>query len=211
MELRVNDLLKINIDEDIIGDFHSSPWVYKALEVAPYVVVRRAPIINNIVPVGIRGNNRSQRQAAKVLFNNSIEIVTPEALATKKKWRTNKHLEETKMLKTLEKVESTLKNYNLVWGPTGSVGFELASGIETVTCNSDLDIIIRAQNILPINIAEEIIKQLSNLPINIDIQLEIPKGSIALAECTKNNIKIVLRTISGPKLMKNPLLEYLEE
>lgn len=207
MEVRVNDLLKIDLYKDFIEDFERYSWVYKSLEVAPYVVVRRAPIINNIVPVGIRGRNRSQRLAAKVLFNESIEIVTPEKLASKMLWSCNKHLEETKMIKILDSVDTILKNYNLIWGPTGSVGFELASGIETVTCNSDLDIIIRTPNVLPKSIAEEITKQLSNLPVKIDAQLEIPMGSIALAECMSNNIKIVLRTISGPKLIKNPLVE----
>ncbi|MDS0525831.1 malonate decarboxylase holo-ACP synthase [Clostridium sp. SHJSY1] len=204
MELRVNDLLKIKTVNDLIVDFRDITWIDKAVKRAPLVVVRRAPLINDMVPVGIRGDNRSQRLAAAVSYSNIIEVITPEQLVEGKLWRFNKHISGTEMLKTLESVDNIFKSYNIIWGPTGSVGFELASGIETITNASDLDIIVRTPEILPICIAKDITKELLEMPMKIDVQLETSKGSISLVEYARGNGNVLLRTINGPKLVKNP-------
>lgn len=204
MELRVNDLLKVNTVENLIGDFKNTPWVQDSIKLAPYVVIRRAPIINCRIPVGIRGNDRSKRVAAEVLFESIIKIITPEELSQKKLWRENKHIKGTKMFEVLEEVDKVFESYNIAWGPTGSVGFELASRVETITNTSDLDIIARVPEILSIDIAKNIIKELAELPIKTDVQLEVPNGSIALEEYARDNKSIMLRTINGPKLVKNP-------
>lgn len=204
MELKVNDLLKINTINDLIGDFTDSPWIDEAVKRSPLVVVRRAPLINNMVPVGIRGTNRSQRLAATILENNIIEIIKPEQLVEGKLWRNNKHIGETQIVKALEAVDSIFQRYSMIWGPTGSVGFELASGVETVTTTSDLDIIVRAPSFLPIKTAEDITKELSTVITKVDIQLETPKESIALAEYARGDSNILIRTFNGPRLIKNP-------
>ncbi|BCN32663.1 malonate decarboxylase holo-ACP synthase [Anaeromicropila herbilytica] len=208
MELRVNDLLKIKSVNDLIGDVSEASWIDEAIKSAPYVVVRRAPIMNNKVPVGIRGNSRSQRLATTVLSGNIIDIITPEQLVVGKLWRDNKHISNTKMLRTLEAVDSIFKSYRITWGPTGSVGFELASGVETITNTSDLDIIARTPEVLPIWIAEKIENELLEMPIKIDVQLETLKGSIALAEYARGSGKVMLRTLNGPMLVLNPWSDY---
>lgn len=212
MELKVNDLLKINTVNDLIGDFTDFPWIDEAVKRSPLVVVRRAPLINNMVPVGIRGTNRSQRLAATILDSNIIEIIKPEQLVEGKLWRNNKHIGETQIFKTLEAVDNIFKRYSMIWGPTGSVGFELASGVETVTATSDLDIIVRAPSFVPIKTAKDIIKELSTVITKVDIQLETPKGSLALAEYARGDNNILIRTLNGPRLIKNPWSEdeYLE-
>lgn len=207
MELKVNDLLKINTVNDLIGDFIDSPWIDEAVKRAPLVVVRRAPLINNVVPIGIRGTNRSQRLAANILYSNIIEIITPEQLVEGKLWRNNKHIRETQIFKTLEAVDSTFQSYSMTWGPTGSVGFELASGVETVTATSDLDIVVRAPSFLSIKTAKDIIKELSTVITKVDIQIETPKGSLALAEYARGDSNILIRTFNGPRLIKNPWSE----
>lgn len=204
MELRVNDLLKINTVDDLIGDSKNIPWVQDSIKLAPYVVIRRAPIIKNKIPVGIRGNDRSKRVAAEVLCENIIKIITPEELSQKKLWRENKHIRGTKMFQVLEEVDKILGSYNIAWGPTGSAGFELSTGIETITDTSDLDIIARAPEILPMDIAKNIVKELSELPIKTDVQIEVPNGSISLEEYARYNKSLMLRTINGPRLVKNP-------
>jgi len=213
MELKVNDLLKINTINDLIGEFTDSPWIDEAVKRAPLVVVRRAPLINNMIPVGIRGTNRSQRLAATILDSNIIEIIKPEQLVEGKLWRNNKHIGETQIFKTLEAVDSIFKSYSIIWGPTGSVGFELASGVNTVTATSDLDIIVRAPSFLPIKTAEDITKELLTVITKVDIQLETPKGSIALAEYARGDSNILIRTFNGPRLIKDPWSEdeYWEE
>lgn len=212
MELKVNDLLKINTVNDLIGEFTDSPWIDEAVKRAPLVVVRRAPLINNMVSVGIRGTNRSQRLAANILYSNIIKIITPEQLVEGKLWRGNKHIRETQIFKTLETVDSIFQSYSMTWGPTGSVGFELASGVETVTSNSDLDIVVRAPSFLPIKTAKDITKELSTVITKVDIQIETPKGSLALAEYARGDSNILIRTFNGPRLIKNPWSEdeYLE-
>lgn len=146
-------------------------------------------------------------------MDDLIEVITPETLTQKKFWRENKHIKGTKMFQVLEEVDKILGSYNIAWGPTGSVGFELASGVETITNTSDLDIIARAPEILSIDIAKNIIKELSKLTIKTDVQLEVPNGSIALEEYARDNKSIMLRTINGPKFVKDPWSydEMLEE
>lgn len=207
MGLKVNDLLTINSVSDLIGDFTDSPWINEAVKRAPLVVVRRAPLINDMVPIGIRGTNRSERCAAAVLCSSIVETIMPEQLVAGKLWRTNKHISETHIFKTLEAVDSILGSYDMTWGPTGSVGFELASGVETVTPNSDLDIIIRVPSILSVKTAEDITKELLTVPAKVDIQLETPKGSVALAEYARGNSPVLVRTVNGPRLVKNPWSE----
>lgn len=207
MGLKVNDLLMINDVNDLIGDFTDAPWINEAVKRAPLMVVRRAPLIDNVVPVGIRGANRSERHAAAILCSSIVEIIMPEQLTEGKLWRNNKHIRETHIFKTLETVDSILEGYGMVWGPTGSVGFELASGVQTVTDASDLDIIIRAESFLSVRTAQDIIKELSKVTAKMDIQLETPKGSVALAEYARGNSPVLVRTFNGPKLVKNPWSE----
>lgn len=207
MELITHDLVKLRDSRDLILDLPKPEWVDEALERAPLVVVRRAPLINNVIPVGIRGSNRDKRFAAAVLYSNIIERITPEQLAISKVWRTNKHIQETKMVNVLEFVDSILVEHGLSWGPTGSTGFELASGVPTVTENSDLDIVIRASKYLPVKTAKQLIEKLMQASIKVDIQLETPNGSVALAEYAGGGSSILLRTIYGPRLVKNPWIK----
>lgn len=207
MGLKVNDLLKINDINDLIGDFTDAPWINEAVKWAPFVVVRRAPLINDIVPVGIRGTNRSQRCAATILCSSIVETIMPKQLAEGKLWRTNKHIRETHIFKTLEAVDSILESYSMTWGPTGSVGFELASGVQTVTPTSDLDIIIRVPSFLAVKTAKDITKELLTVPTKVDLQLETPKGSVALTEYARGDSPILVRTSIGPRLVKNPWSE----
>jgi phosphoribosyl-dephospho-CoA transferase len=47
-------------------------------------------------------------------------------------------------------MSENLANLPLAYGPTGSIGFELASALPMATSASDLDLIIRAPERLPI-------------------------------------------------------------
>ncbi|AWI04234.1 malonate decarboxylase holo-ACP synthase [Clostridium drakei] len=207
MGLKVNDLLKINDVNDLIGDFTDAPWISEAVKRAPLVVVRRAPIINDMVPVGIRGNNRSQRLAATIFSGNIIEIIKPEQLVQDKLWTNVKHIKEMHIFETLEAVDNIFKSYNMIWGPTGSVGFELSSGVDTVTDASDLDIIIRVPSFLSVKTAEDIIKELLRMPTKVDAQLETSRGSVALAEYARGNVPFLIRTVDGPMLVETPWFE----
>ena len=211
MELRVNDLLRVNSVKNLNGDFSHNPWVIEAVARAPYGVVRRAPLIDGFIPVGIRGSDRSQRMAASVLWDHVEEVITPEQLVKGRLWRSNEHIRETSMFHALERIESIFKPYGILWGPVGSVGFELACNVPVVTKTSDLDLVFRMPNPLSIKEAKDIQKQILAVPVKTDIQMETPYGSVALEEYQRGR-EMVLRTLDGPKLVDNPwsLEEVLE-
>ena len=114
-------------------------WASRALVVTPWVVVRRAAAPTGRIAVGVRGTSRSERYATAVDPDDVCEVVAPEDLA---------HIlpragRELAAMCTLDAVRPVLDDTGLPWGPTGSVGFELATGIPTATTESDLDLIVR--------------------------------------------------------------------
>lgn len=206
MELNPHDLVRFRNIDNIIFDSPKPQWVIESLMRAPFVVVRRAPILGSVVPVGIRGGVRNQRLAAAIELENIIQRVTPEELALSKSWRINKHLQEIGISSALEYVDSILTQERINWGPTGSVGFELASEIITATENSDLDITIRASEFMSIDTSKELMIQLLQASVKVDVQLETLKGCVILAEYARGESSIMIRTANGPRLVKNPWL-----
>jgi phosphoribosyl-dephospho-CoA transferase len=97
---------------------------------------------------------------------------------------------------------------SFIWGPTGSVGFELASGKPTATATSDLDLLIRMPNHLPRDEAQRIQakldEQAARAGIRIDAQLETPAGGVALAEYASGKARVMARHASGPRLVVDP-------
>ncbi|WP_379144888.1 malonate decarboxylase holo-ACP synthase [Paenibacillus sp. sgz500992] len=206
MELNPHDLVRFRNIDSIIFDSPQPPWAIQSLMKAPFVVVRRAPILGCAVPVGIRGNRRNQRSAATIEIDNIIERVSPEELAFRKSWRTNKHLQEIGISYALEFVDSILTQEGISWGPTGSIGYELASGINTATKNSDMDIIIRVSECLPVNTSKQLMNRLLQTTVKVDVQLETLKGCVILAEYARGESSIMLRTTDGPRLVESQSL-----
>jgi phosphoribosyl-dephospho-CoA transferase len=97
-----------------------------------------------------------------------------------------------------------------VWGPAGSVGFELASGRATVTARSDLDLVVDVSRlgsehwsgpVAPI--VGSLWAALSTLSVRVDVLLEMTDGAVALCEFTRacdEGGTFVLRTTQGPRL-----------
>lgn len=206
MELKPHDLVRFRNLDSIIFDPPTPGWAIESLMRAPFAVVRRAKILRSAVPVGIRGSSRNQRIAATIELDNIIQCISPEELALNKNWRTNKHLQEIGISNALEFVNSILTQERINWGPTGSIGFELASGIFTATEKSDLDITIRTSEFLPIETSKELMVKLLQAPVKVDVQLETIIGCVILAEYARGESKIILRTSDGPRLVKNPWL-----
>jgi len=91
----------------------------------------------------------------------------------------------------------------LAWGPTGSVGFELATGTAVAGPASDLDVVIRAPELWSLARARELADDLARLPVRVDMQLDTPSGAVALAEYARGG-RVLLRTPDGPKLVNDP-------
>jgi phosphoribosyl-dephospho-CoA transferase len=96
------------------------------------------------------------------------------------------------------------------WGPGGSVGFELASGVRSTTPASDLDIVLGAAASMARADAARLHAELSALTVRIDVLLETPNGAVALAEYAKSAGAILLRSPQGPRFARDPWRAHLE-
>jgi phosphoribosyl-dephospho-CoA transferase len=107
--------------------------------------------------------------------------------------------------RTLSYLESHLAGLDMSWGPGGSVGYELASGIPTVRADSDLDFILFAPRKLEITQAQDLWRMISSAPGKIDALVETPFCGFSLKEfVTTSTRKILLRTNNGRILGPDP-------
>jgi phosphoribosyl-dephospho-CoA transferase len=107
--------------------------------------------------------------------------------------------------RTLSYLESHLAGLDLNWGPGGSVGYELASGIPAVHADSDLDFILFAPRKLDMTEAQDLWRMISSAPGKVDALVETPYCGFSLEEfVTTAPRKILLRTSDGRILGSNP-------
>ena len=114
-------------------------WVAHELSREVPVVIRRASTRPAVIAVGIRGKCRSLRYATEMPVQAITQHIKPEALV-KTDLAGFPHLQQS-----LELVGQVMESIGLPWGYTGSTGFELATGLRTVTEQSDIDLLIRAE------------------------------------------------------------------
>jgi phosphoribosyl-dephospho-CoA transferase len=180
-------------------------WVAASLERAPLVVVRRAHALNGHVAVGIRGAVRSERFGSWLDMQHVQVVLTPEMLKSGKPHETRADLPAFKLLQAATFICDTS---GLAWGPTGSVGFEMASGCATVTEKSDLDLCMRAPEPIHRSVAKTLFNALSAAAlihaIRIDVQIETHEGVFSLAEFAHPGARVMLRSADGPTLVADP-------
>jgi phosphoribosyl-dephospho-CoA transferase len=199
-EFLPHDLVEIATPEAIVAEATPPDWVRASLSRAPFVVVRRAAPVGALVPVGVRGRTRSERFAAWLPAASAVRRVAPEAVAARRAWRTG----GPPLLEALDAVDRLMARHGLRWGPVGSVGFQLATGLPCVTERSDLDLIARAPVVLALEGARRLHAALAALPVRADVQLETPGGGVALAEYAAGAGRVVLRTLTGPRRVASP-------
>ena len=208
--MRAHDLLHISGVVDLVYIGSEPPerrcplWVGRSLQEAPFVVVRRANLFDGMIPVGVRGSFRQQRSAAYLAPKSIRNRITPEQLAANRGRLANARTEKIPGLKVLAGIEERLANLPLAYGPTGSIGFELASGLPTATSTSDLDLLIRAPERLPMQLAQELITVFFGSLCRVDAQLETPRGAISLAEYARGQTPLLLRQNGDPVLVDDP-------
>jgi phosphoribosyl-dephospho-CoA transferase len=181
-------------------------WVPASLARAPWVVVRRARTPAGLIPVGVRGRARGERFAALLATDAVAARVTPENLAAARSWRRMPSARWVGSLRVLDAVDELFASLGLAWGPTGSVGFELATGVAAADTTSDLDVVVRAPEPWPPECAREIADYLNRLPVRVDAQLDAPAGAVTLAEYARGG-RVLLRTPDGPRLVHDPWRE----
>lgn len=176
-------------------------WAVHALRRTPWVVVRRGPAPDGLISVGIRGTIRSERYGTHVALGDVHAVKTPEALAHSVPGR------ELPAMRALRMARPLLDATGLAWGPTGSVGFELATGRATATPNSDLDLLMRAHDLhdaLPR--MTTLHHQLRVLGARVDCQVETDSGAVVLAELVGRQTVLLIRTPNGPRLLARTAL-----
>lgn len=205
-EFRTHCLLRI-AGVEALGDAAAAPeWLARGLGRAPWVVVRRAAPLDGRVPVGARGRRRAERFAAWLDPAEVRECVEPLELAARRAWPGAPRCGEIGALAALAAVESLMERCGLgrAWGPVGSVGFELVSGVPTATADSDLDLIVRLGLPPRAALVGELLVGLSRLPVHTDVLLETPLGAIALLEYAGAQPPFLVRTAAGPRLIAYP-------
>jgi phosphoribosyl-dephospho-CoA transferase len=211
----VHSLLRLSSADALEWESEPPQWVPESLRRAPFVVMRRPLPRLEAFPVGIRGirgGARSQRAAAWVPVGAVRECITPQMLAARHAWRQHRDFAITPAVAALEEAAMIFDGHGLAgrWGPAGSAGFELASGVPTTTPNSDLDIVLdAAASVAPAD-AARLQAELSALTARVDVLLETPNGAVALAEYTKTAGAIMLRSPQGPRLVRDPWRAHLE-
>jgi phosphoribosyl-dephospho-CoA transferase len=204
--VRPHDLLRL-ADGTGLSDEESVPaWVPTSLARAACVVVRRAHAPAGLIPVGVRGRTRAERFSALLALDAVAARVTPEDLVCARGWRNMVRAHTIRSLGVLDTVDELFAALGLAWGPTGSVGFELATSVATASTDSDLDLVVRAPEPLPLGKAQEIADYLNRLPVRVDTQLDAPAGTVTLADYVRGG-RILLRTPDGPILTGDPWRE----
>ncbi|MGY4857372.1 malonate decarboxylase holo-ACP synthase [Cryobacterium sp. AP23] len=174
-----------------------------------WAVVRRALSDVEMVPIGIRGTNRSERFAAVVPSAQVTLVVTPEMVPlTPSAPRSS--LPAFRALAAVKQDEYLQHGSDIRWGPAGSVAFELVTGQPTVTETSDLDIVITAPTPLDLDAATRFLERAGQIGCRNDVQIVTPVGAFALSEWVREGGTLVaLRTKTGPQLCSDPWLAVL--
>jgi phosphoribosyl-dephospho-CoA transferase len=205
MGLRPHDLLRIS-DAAALPDFSALPvWAQDSLRAFPFVVVRRAMPPEGFAQIGIRGRERNQRAAALLPLHAVEECISPEKLATAKQWLETQGLEQMAradlpQFQALRQVAEAAEREALIWGPVGSVGFELATGAHVIRAESDLDIMLRFSSRIGTTALRRFRSALVDAPAHVDVVLEGDGRAAALDEYLEHPRRVLIRTPHGPRL-----------
>ncbi|MGK5051902.1 malonate decarboxylase holo-ACP synthase [Janthinobacterium sp. RB2P8] len=194
---RAHDLLWVSG----LPDGMSLPaWLDGAwLQAAP-LVVRRASTAPGRIPVGLRGLLRSERHGFDIDAAAVVRYVTPEMLA-----RAPLSGCSCAALDALRLVAPLLDASGWAWGPTGGVGFALASGLPVLRADSDLDIVLRIA--APPDAAQaDALRAIaaSVTACRLDLQIDTGSGGFAYAEWAAGRGRVLLKTDHGPVLTATP-------
>lgn len=172
-------------------------WARQVLAAGQPVVVRRALCAPGRVAVGVRGATRGERFAACMPVDAIQRRIAPEHLRLRAP-------AELAALRALDQVTPLLDAIGLAWGPTGGVGYQLATGLAVLHGASDLDLLLRTAEPIDRARARALLAQLDSAPCRIDLQLETPYGAVALREWAGDSRRVLLKCDAGARLVDNP-------
>jgi phosphoribosyl-dephospho-CoA transferase len=161
--------------------------------------------LNGLIAVGIRGQIRSERFGSWLDPRYAELSLKPETLRNLKPLMTRARLPAFTLLQAIAPLCDAS---GCAWGPTGSTGFELASGCPTVTQTSDLDLLMRAPERLDRAAAKTLFDTLSQAALDhgtrVDMQIQTRDAAFSLAEYAHPGARVMLRCADGPKLVADP-------
>jgi len=167
------------------------------------VVVRRAQAPAGQVPVGLRGSVRSERHAGVIASASVLRVCTPEQLSS---IVVPASLAPCAALDALRVASGPLNALGLAWGPTGSTGFALATGVPVLRADSDLDLLLRSAQPFTAQQRDALLAMLAEASqlCRIDLQIDTGHGGFAFAEWAAGRTRVLLKTAQGPVLAANP-------
>jgi phosphoribosyl-dephospho-CoA transferase len=195
--VRAHDLLWIAHDAKLFPE-PQPPWVRNALNRMPVAVVRRAEAPPGFASVGIRGPSRELRFGALIRLTDVRKHQTPESLVSKSGWLENFAAIPARLREALGLFDELSNREKFAWGPVGSAGYQLATGLPVTTGESDIDVLIRCEvppNHLMLSAVRDVAKKTS---VHFDIILEGPPGAVALEELHSH--EVLLKTNRGPRI-----------
>lgn len=175
----------------------SADWI----AAAPVVVRRQKLADAALLPVGLRGRERSERLAACVPLAAVARCVSPEMLARQS---TDIASNGIAALEALTMSRALLDDIGLPWGPTGGVGFMLATGLPVLHAQSDLDLVLRAPSPLDRRQTSLLSKLMRSAACRIDLQIDTGFGGFSFTEWLAGRDRILLKTDTGPLLTRDP-------
>jgi phosphoribosyl-dephospho-CoA transferase len=200
--LHVHDLILLSTESTVTSTEGVPACPYLNPNRHRWVVVRRGRISDGSIPVGVRGPQRHERYGGFTRLSEVLVVRRPDHLRLLLAEDSRRALQA---LRTLSYLESHLVGLDMSWGPGGSVGYELASGIPAVRADSDLDFILFAPRKLEISEALDLWRMISTAPGKVDALVETPFCGFSLEEfVTTSPRKILLRTSNGRILGSNP-------
>jgi phosphoribosyl-dephospho-CoA transferase len=201
-----HDLIRLRKPIALAVDAPVPAWVEPALERTPWVVVRRGYVRDGMMPVGVRGLARQQRFAAVLAVAEIADRLSPEDLTDSRYVIERKRKDTAPALAALARVAPILASRGHRWGPGGSVGFEIATGVASATSSSDLDLILRQDHRLGPDEAIDLRAVLAEAaaPARVDVLLETPRGGVSLADLAAMPARLLVRTPDGPRLSADP-------
>ncbi len=201
---QVHDLLQIEADSLTAGAVAQPPWVRETLICCPWVVVRRGRPLAGQIAVGVRGATRSERWGGFCSERLIKKMVRPEELLAISR-SSSTHIDRTPALKALREVIESWRDLTLPWGPTGSVGFELATGRPVTTEGSDLDLVIYATDQLDAKQAWSLWGRVTGMQAKVDVRVETPHCGFSLEEYVRaSTARILLRYPEDLRLGDDP-------
>lgn len=207
--LRPHDLVWVSDWQAFEPADPQPPWAEAAQRRGAPLVVRRAHTASDaLLPVGLRGEGRSERLAGVLRRAAVRDHASPEMLG----WRELAHpgLAElahsgsAPVLAALRRLAPRLDRCGLHWGPTGGLGFALATGWPVLHAASDIDLLVRAPLPLTASQASLLQEACADAACRVDLQIDTGHGGFAFAEWRRNGGRVLLKTDAGPFMTDDP-------